>query len=162
MKIRSLPVRALLATSALAFAASAAAQVAISDPWVRATVPQQRAAGAFMEIKAEQSVRLVGGRSPVAGTVEIHEMAMDGGVMKMRAIPGIDLPQGQTFSLKPGGHHVMLIDLKQQIKPDDIVPITLDFVGVDGKKHSLEIKAKGRALSGAMPHGHALSHGAKH
>ncbi|MFN3629388.1 MAG: copper chaperone PCu(A)C [Casimicrobiaceae bacterium] len=150
----------LLAGSISFIAASALhAQVAIKDPWVRATVPQQRAAGAFMDIRADQSVRLVSGRSPVAGKVEIHEMAMEGSMMKMREIPGIDIPQGQTLSLKPGGYHVMLIDLKQQIKPDDVVPITLDFVGTDNKKYSIEVKAQGRAMSGMPGKAEAMSHG---
>ncbi|MCS6997283.1 MAG: copper chaperone PCu(A)C [Casimicrobiaceae bacterium] len=143
---------------------TAQAQVSISDPWVRATAPGQRAAGAFMEIKAEQNVRLVAGRSPAAAKVEIHEMAMEGGVMKMREIPGIDIPQGQTLSLKPGGYHVMLIDLKQPIKADEVVPITLEFVGIDNKKHTVEVKARGRAMTamspGAQGKAEAMSHGA--
>lgn len=156
-------VSTLIAASLVLAAGLAQAQVTIKDPWVRATVPQQRAAGAFMEIRAEQNVRLVAGRSPVAGKVEIHEMAMEGNMMKMREIPGIDIPQGQTLSLKPGGYHVMLIDLKQPIKADEVVPITLEFVGIDNKRHSVEVKAQGRAMSG-MPAGHgkaeSMSHGA--
>jgi copper(I)-binding protein len=150
----------LFASSLVLAAGLAQAQVTIKDPWVRATVPQQRAAGAFMDIRAEQIVRLVAGRSPVAGKVEIHEMAMDGGVMKMREIPGIDIPQGQTLSLKPGGYHVMLIDLKQPIKADEIVPITLEFVGIDNKRHTVEVKAQGRAMSGMPGKSEAMSHGA--
>ena len=86
-----------------------------------------------MQLKADQSMRLVAGKSPVAGVVEIHEMAMDNGVMKMRQIPGI-IPAGQTLALKPGSYHVMLLDLKQQVKDGDTVPITLEFVGLDNKE----------------------------
>ncbi len=148
----------LAASLTLVAAGALHAQVTIKDPWVRATVPQQRAAGAFMEIRADQNVRLVAGRSPVAGKVEIHEMAMEGHMMKMREIPGIDIPQGQTLSLKPGGYHVMLIDLKQPIKADDVVPITLEFVGIDNKKHTVEVKAQGRAMTG-MPAGQGQAGG---
>ncbi|MBL8311648.1 MAG: copper chaperone PCu(A)C [Burkholderiales bacterium] len=137
--------------------ASAAAQVTVTEPWVRATVPQQKATGAFMQLKAEQSMRLVAGKSPVAGVVEIHEMAMENGMMKMRQIPGIEIPAGQTLALKPGSYHVMLMDLKQQVKDGDTVPITLEFVGLDNKKHTMEIKAPARPLN-AMP-GKASGHG---
>lgn len=143
-------VNSLLAVALLAAAFGASAQVSITDPWVRATVPQQKATGAFMQLKADQSMRLVAGKSPVAGVVEIHEMAMDNGVMKMRQIPGIEIPAGQTLALKPGSYHVMLMDLKQQVKDGDTVPITLEFVGLDNKKHTMEIKAPARPLN-AMP-----------
>ena len=93
--------RTLHSLALFAIACSASAQVSVTDPWVRATVPQQKATGAFMQLKADQSMRLVAGKSPVAGVVEIHEMAMDNGVMKMRQIPGIEIPAGQTLALKP-------------------------------------------------------------
>lgn len=139
----------------LAPLASVQAQVTVSEPWVRATVPQQKATGAFMNLSATTSSRLVSAKSPVAGVVEIHEMAMDNGIMKMRAIPGIEIPAGQTLSLKPGGYHVMLIDLKQQIKDGETVPLTLVFEGLDRKQQTLEIKAPARPLntSGAAPTG---------
>ena len=135
----------------IASAASlAGAQVTVTEPWVRATVPQQKATGAFMQLKADQSMRLVAGKSPVAGVVEIHEMAIDNGVMKMRQIPGIEIPAGQTLALKPGSYHVMLMDLKQQVKDGDTVPITLEFVGLDNKKHTMEIKAPARPLNASV------------
>jgi copper(I)-binding protein len=126
------------------------AQVTASEPWVRATVPQQKATGAFMNLNATASARLVSARSPVAGVVEIHEMAMDNGIMRMRAIPGIEIPAGQTLSLKPGGYHVMLIDLKQQIKDGETVPLTLVFEGLDRKQQTLEIKATARPLNASV------------
>jgi copper(I)-binding protein len=85
------------------------AQVTVKDPWVRATVPAQKATGAFMQITSAQDARLVEARSPVAGVVEVHEMVMEKEVMKMRAIKGLDLPAGKTVELKPGGYHVMLM-----------------------------------------------------
>jgi copper(I)-binding protein len=129
---------------------TASAQVAVKEPWVRATVPAQKATGAFMQINAAKGARLVEARSPVAGLVEIN-------VMKMRAIPGLDLPAGKSVDLKPGGYHVMLMDLKGQIKEGDSVPITLVMEGADKKRSTIEVKAPARPLAGASAdkkHGH--------
>ena len=84
-----------------------------------------------------------------AGVVEIHEMAMDGNVMKMRAVPGIDLPAGKTVDLKPGGYHVMLMDLKRELKAGETVPVTLVIEGADKKRETVEVKATVRALGSA-------------
>ena len=109
--------KSLLAALVLAaLSGPVAAQVKVGDPWVRATVPQQKATGAFMSLTAEKGTRLVEAKSPVAGVVEIHEMAMENNVMKMRAVPGLDLPAGKPVELKPGGYHVMLMDLKGRKK----------------------------------------------
>lgn len=126
------------------------AQVTVNEPWVRATIASQKATGAFMNLSAASSARLVSAKSPAANIVEIHEMVMEGNLMKMRAIPGIEIPAGQTLNLKPGSYHVMLIDLKQQIKAGDTVPITLVFEGLDKKQQTLEVKAAARPLN-SMP-----------
>ena len=132
----------VLALAGLALAAQlAAAQTTVTDPWVRGTVPQQQATGAFMQITSAQGGKLVSASSPVAGVVEIHEMAMDGNVMKMRAIPGLDLPPGKAVVLKPGGYHVMLMGLKQPLKDGETVPLTLVVEGKDGKQEKLDVKA---------------------
>ncbi len=142
-----------LAIAHLAIAASVAAagpvfaQVSVKEPWVRATVPQQKSSGAFMQISSPGDVRLVEVRSKVAGIVEIHEMTMQGDVMKMNAVPGIAIPAGKTVELKPGGYHVMLMDLKQQLKAGDMVPFTLVIEGKDGKQQSIEIQAPVRPLT---------------
>jgi copper(I)-binding protein len=138
---------ALIAASAAALAQSS---VEIKDPWVRATVAQQKATGAFMQLTAKTDSKLVEAKSPVAGVVEIHEMAMDNNVMKMRQIPGLALPAGKAVELKPGGYHVMLLDLKAQVKEGDVVPVTLVFEGKDGKRETVEIKAPAKPLA-AMP-----------
>jgi copper(I)-binding protein len=151
---------AILATSAAlaAFpAASALAQVAVGDPWVRATVPQQQASGAFMTLTATQSARLVEARSPVAGVVEIHEMTMDGSVMKMRAIPSLELPAGRPVALKPGGYHVMLMSLNRTLKEGEVVPITL-VVETGGRRETLEVKAPVRPLNASSGGGHSHKH----
>ncbi len=126
----------------------AAAQVAVEDPWVRATVPQQKATGAFMQIKTSQATRLIEVRSPVAGVVEIHEMKMENNIMRMRQINGLDVPAGKAVELKPGGYHVMLMDLKEQMKEGTSVPVTLVFEGADKKRETVEVKATVRSLTG--------------
>jgi copper(I)-binding protein len=134
--------------AALIFAAfPVMAQVTVKDPWVRATVSAQKATGAFMQITSVQDVRLVEASSPVAGVVEVHEMVMEKDVMKMRAVKGLDLPAGKTVELKPGGYHVMLMDLKQQMKEGDTVPVTLVVEGKDKKRSTIEVKAPVRPLT---------------
>jgi copper(I)-binding protein len=128
-------------------AASAHAQVAVKDPWLRATVPAQTAAGAFMQLTAASDARLVEASSPAARVVEIHEMAMDGNVMKMRQIAGLDLPAGKPVMLRPGGFHLMLIDLKAQLKDGDSVPFTLVVQGRDGRRETVELKAQVRPIN---------------
>lgn len=139
---------ATLATLAM-WAPSALAQTTVKDAWVRGTVPEQKATGAFMQLQSAQGGKLVSAASPVAGVVEIHEMAMEGNTMKMRAIPGLELPAGKTVELKPGGYHVMLMDLKQPLKNGESVPLTLVVEGKDGKRETLELKAPVKALAGA-------------
>ena len=149
MKTLRLPAAAFAAL-ALCSAASLA-QTAITDPWVRGTVPQQKATGAFMKITSAQGGKLLSAQSPAAGIVEIHEMKMSGDVMKMAAVPSLDLPAGAADELKPGGYHVMLMDLKQTLKAGDSVPLTLVVEGKDGKRETIELKAPVRALGAAMP-----------
>ena len=129
-----------------AVAVPAAAQVAVSDAWVRGTVAGQHATGAFMRLTSPDDVTIVGAASPAAKIVEIHEMKMDGGVMKMKAVGRLPLPAGKTVELKPGGYHVMLMELAQPLKDGDIVPVTLTFEDKTGGKQSVEVKAAVRAL----------------
>lgn len=84
-----------------AFAAPVFARTNVTNAWVRGTVAQQKATGAFMQIVSQQGDRLVQASSPVAGVVEIHEMVMENNVMKMWAIPGLDLPAAKAVELKP-------------------------------------------------------------
>ncbi len=131
---------------AAAIAAPAWSQTTVKDGWVRGTVPQQKASGAFMQITSAQGGRLVGVSSPVAGVSEIHQMKMDGGMMKMGAIAALELPPGQPVELKPGGYHVMLMDLKRQLQAGDSVPLTLTVEGRDGKKETLTLQLPVKAL----------------
>ncbi|WP_242616821.1 copper chaperone PCu(A)C [Rivibacter subsaxonicus] len=123
----------------------------VSDPWVRATVAQQPATGAFMQLLSVQGARVLEARSPAAAMVEIHEMKMDGGVMQMRPVQALELPAGKTVELKPGGYHVMLMGLKQQLKEGDSVPLSLVVETAGGKRETIELKAPVRAL-GAVKH----------
>lgn len=134
----------------------ALADVTVHDVWVRGTVAGQAATGAFMELKASENSALLGVSSPVAGSAEVHEMSMDNGVMKMRALPKLDLPAGKTVALKPGSYHIMLMDLKQPLKKGDSVPLTLKVEGKDKKTSTLEVKAEVRELTApaAMEHKH--------
>ncbi len=131
------------------------AQVTVEAPWVRATVAQQQATGAFMRLTAEKDAKLVRAESPVANIVEIHEMAVQNDVMKMRQISDIALPSGSAVELKPGGYHIMLIQLRQQVKEGDVVPITLIFEDAAGKQESMRIDAPVKPLTtGPAGHGH--------
>ena len=147
--------RSAIVLSAALLSSAAMAQVTVKDAWVRATVAQQKATGAFMQLQSAQDAKLVAAQSPVAGVVEVHEMAMDGGVMKMRAVPSLPLPAGKAVELKPGGYHVMLMDLKGQVKDGDSVPMTLVVEGKDGQRQNVEVKAIARSSApSAMKHDH--------
>lgn len=142
----------LFLACSLALASSAWAQtpVQVQDAWARATVANQSATGAFMKLTAPAATRLVEVRSPAAGIVEIHEMKLEGDVMRMRALDVLPLPAGQAVELKPGGLHVMLMDLKSPVKAGDTVPLTLVFERADGQRFTQDVKATARAL-GVMP-----------
>jgi copper(I)-binding protein len=118
-------------------------------------VPQQKATGLFASVTSAKGGRVVAASSPVADVVEIHEMAMDNQVMRMRAIAALELPAGKAVELKPGGFHVMLMGLKQQVKEGDTVPVTLVVEGADGKRENVDVKAPARTLNaGSGGHRH--------
>ena len=150
------PVITLLAL--LATAPAFASDLEVSGAWVRGTVPGQKATGAFMELKSKAGATLVGAASPAAGVTEVHEMTMDGNMMKMRAVPKLDLPAGKAVTLQPGSYHVMLLDLKKPLAKGDIVPLTLKVQGRDGKTESVDIKAEVRDLTAMMPMDHEHHH----
>ena len=155
--------KAIITTLGLAvFSVPALAEVTVKDSWVRGTTPAQKATGAFMEITSSEAAALLSASSPVAGVVEIHTMKMEDGVMKMRALPKLDLPAGKAVKLAPGGNHVMLMDLRQQMKKGDVVPITLKIEGADKKVQTLEIKAEVRDLATPATQDKSHGHGMKH
>jgi copper(I)-binding protein len=151
--MKRLPALTLAALFTLT-AGAALAQTTVKDAWVRGTVPQQKATGLFGQITSVQGGKLVGASSPLAGAVEVHEMAMEGTTMKMRPVPALELPAGKAVELKPGGYHVMLLDLKQALSAGTTVPVTLVVEGKDGKRETVEIKAPVRALGAPDHHSH--------
>jgi len=132
-------------------AAPALAQVTVTDAWVRGTVPRQKGTGAYMQLTSAADMTLIGVASPAAKVAEIHEMAQDGNMMRMRAVDQLALPAGKAVALKPGGYHVMLMDLAHPLKEGDVVPVTLTFADKAGKKVTQEIKAPVLGLTAAMP-----------
>jgi len=137
--MKFLPALFLAAACSIAAAQSTAPQV--ENAWVRASVPGQRATGAFMRITAKEATQLVGVASPAAGAAEVHEMKMEGDVMRMRPIAALDLPAGRPVDLKPGGLHLMLQDLRQPLAAGAKVPLTLVFRSAKGVESRLELQA---------------------
>lgn len=129
------------------------ALVKVDNAWIRATVKGQSGTGGFMSLTAAQPLTLVGFSTSVAAESELHEMAMDGNVMRMHAVPSLPLPAGQTVELRPGmdGHHLMLMGLKQPLKDGDEVAVTLKLRSADGKNLSQEIKVPVKSGSMTMP-----------
>jgi copper(I)-binding protein len=142
----------MLAAASLFTSSAAFAQVTVGDPWIRATVPAQKTAGAFMQLRSPKATRLVDVQSPVAGRAEVHQMAMEGQTMRMQKVDGIDLPAGQSVNLSSGGYHVMLFDLKQQLKEGQQVPLTLTFVGSDKKRENVTVQVPVKPLTYTAAH----------
>jgi len=117
----------ILAMLLSACASTALAQIEVRDAWIRATVPSAKTSGLYLQITSKQDAQLVAVRSSAAGVAEIHQMKMEGQMMRMHAVDGIELPAGQTINLAAGGYHIMLMDLKRQLKEGETVPVTLVF-----------------------------------
>jgi hypothetical protein len=140
---------------AILMATSAVAQVAVVvDPWARATVQGQKATGAFMKITSKDGAKLVGASSPAAGVTEIHEMKMEKDVMKMAAVPALDIPAGKSVELKPGSYHVMLMDLKAPLADKTSVPVTLMFENNKGVKSQIELQVPVKSMNMQSQHKH--------
>ena len=137
-KIATFAAVALLATAA------AQAQVTVDKPWVRTTVAQQTTTAAYLTITSARGGKLVSASSPVAASVDVHEMKMDGDMMRMRAVDAVPLPAGQPVEFKPNGLHVMLTGLKAPLKAGDVVPIRLVVEDAKGKRETVDVKATAR------------------
>ncbi len=147
----------LISLSAAAFAAGAFAQnakvgnVQIENAYTRATVPGQQVAGGFMKIENKGGVDLlVSASSPVAGEVQLHEMAMEGNVMKMRQVKDIPVPAGGAVELKPGGMHLMFMNIKAPLTAGETVPVKLKFAKAGEVEVKMPVNAMGNP--GAMKH----------
>lgn len=140
MKFKSLMTAVALAATTFG-AVAATAAVEVQNAWARATVKGQMATGAFMTLTAKEATTLVGVASNVAGVAQVHEMKMDNGVMKMAEVKGgLVLPAGKAVELKPGGYHLMLMDLKTPLLKDSTLPVTLMFKDARGVESKLELK----------------------
>jgi hypothetical protein len=148
-------VKTLIIAAALLAGMAHAQSVDVKDAWVRTSVQGQKATGAFMKLTAKDGVKLVAASSPVAGVTEVHEMKMEGDIMKMKAVAGgLDLPAGKTVELKPGGYHVMLMDLKAALPKDSTIPLTLVFKDAKGVESRLELKVPVATAPMAAAHKH--------
>lgn len=150
-------------TLCLLFSAPAPAQevkagdLAITQAWSRATPGGAKIAGGYLTIENKGAApdRLIGGSGDVAARVEVHEMAMNNGVMTMRPLDkGLAIEPGKTVKLAPGGYHLMLMDLKAPLKQGDKVPVTLEFEKAGKVQLSLDVQGVGaQAPAGAGPAG---------
>ena len=133
--------------------AGAADSVTVQDPYVRLAPPNAPATGAFMVIRngGDKDVKVVSASNPASKVTELHTHLNEGGVMKMRPVPAIEVKAKGEAVLKPGGLHVMLIDLKAPMKEGDVVPITLSFD--DGSSKQVDAKVV-RPTAAAMPMDH--------
>ena len=161
-------VSTVLAALTTAPAGAQTATVKVEGAWARASVQGQTGTGAFMRLTAQDGARLVRAESPAAGVTEVHEMKMEGDVMKMRAMPALELPAGKTVELKPGGYHVMLLDLKAPLAKDTAVPLTLVFQDAKGAESKLNLSVPvattppGGGAAAGHGHGHGHGHGPRH
>jgi len=122
------------------------AKVTATDAWVRGTVPAQKTTGAFLTLESSEDARVVGVKSPVAKTAEIHASDMKDGVMHMQALDGLALPAGKRVELKPGGRHVMLMGVAKALGEGDTVPLLFTIEDAKGKRTTLEVRAAVRPL----------------
>jgi len=147
---------ALIAAGCAVSAGEAQAQpVTVKDAWVRAPAPGQKVAGAYMELVSRTDLALTAVASPVAASAELHNTSVEEGVMRMRPVARIELPPGKPVKLAPGGLHIMLIDVKQPLKPGDKVPLTLTVQRADLSGRSVfTVQAEVRAAAAENAHRH--------
>jgi len=126
--------------------------IKIEKAYTRSTVPGQMAAGGFMKIENKGAAdQLVSASSPVAAEVQLHEMAMDGNVMKMRQVKDIVVPSGGEVELKPGGLHLMFMNIKAPLAAGETVPVKLKFAKAGEVEVRMPVNAMGQH-GGAMKH----------
>ena len=137
-----------------------AGDLVISQAWTRATPKGAKTGGGYLTIENKGTApdTLLGGSADIAGSVQVHEMSMDNGVMKMRPLDkGLTIEPGKTVKLAPGGYHLMMMDLKSPLKKGDKLPITLEFEKAGKVQLSFDVQgvgAQGPAGGGNGRHGH--------
>lgn len=139
------------AAALAALSLAAHAEVTVRQAWARGTTPVQRVTGAFMELTSSEDAALVAVASPAAAQAEIHAMTVENGVMKMRPLAKLDLPAGKAVKLAPRGSHIMLLDLRQQLKPGDALPIRLTVAGRNGSTQTTVVHAEVIDLAAPAP-----------
>jgi periplasmic copper chaperone A len=132
--------RTVVAFLSLALAAPALAQVQATDAWARGTVPGQTASAVYMRLRSAEPAAVVAVASPV-GVAELHEMKMDGDIMRMRPLKRLELPAGRTVELGPSGSHVMLTGLKRPLAKGERVPLRLTVETAGGRRRTVEVSA---------------------
>lgn len=131
--------------------AHANGSVNVTAPWVRATVASQSATGAYMHLVAPRGARLVSVNSAIAARSELHQMQMQGDVMTMRQVDGIELPAGKPVNLASGSYHIMLVGLKRRLKEGETVDLTLEIVNDSNKREKLTVKVPVKPMTFVNP-----------
>jgi periplasmic copper chaperone A len=134
---------ALMASAPVAADAQPAGAPVVTDAWARATPGKAVNGAAYLTIESAAADRLTGASTPIAGKAELHEMTMQGNIMRMRQIAGIDVPAGQPVTLKPGGVHIMLLGLRHPLKSGDAFPLTLDFAKAGARQVTVYVAGVG-------------------
>ena len=128
-----------------------AGSLQIEGAYTRATVPGQQVAGGFMKIENKGAAdQLISVSSPASGEVQLHEMAMEGNVMRMRQVKEVVVPAGGAVELKPGGLHLMFINIKAPLTAGETVPVKLKFAKAGEVEVKMPVNAMGN--TGAMKH----------
>ena len=155
--LRPAPAAVALALAIATCAPLARAMVTVRDAWLRGTVAPQEVTSAYLTVQSDRPVTLIGATSPIAARLELHEMSMDQGVMRMRGVPTLPLAPNRAVELKPGGYHFMVMNLAHPLKDGEKVPLTLRFRDADGKESTVTVQAEVRPLTAPAPHpaGHA-------
>lgn len=155
LKLLAFAASLLLANAAMAQTVTSPdqgqSQIQVKDAWARATPGKAENGAAYLTIVSPVSDRLTGVSTPVAKQAELHNMTMEGGVMKMRPLADVDLPANQPVTLKPGGTHIMLMGLTRQLKPGETFALTLSFDKAGKREVAVAVEK-----AGAMgPEGHS-------
>ncbi|MDX1669068.1 MAG: copper chaperone PCu(A)C [Limnobacter sp.] len=140
-----------------------ASELHIMQAWVRPTVPAQKSTGGYMQVMAHADGSIVGATSEFADRTEVHEMSMDGDIMRMSKVESIPMEEGDVISFEPGGYHVMFMGLKQPIEKGQEVSFELLFKDKDGALKSIPVTATATmSQKGAEGHDHSHGNGHQH
>lgn len=150
--IRASFAAAVLAAALAVPAFAQQAPIKVTDAWARATPPGAKTGAAYFTVTDGGSApdRLVSASTPAAGKAQLHNTISDNGVMKMRPVDGIDVKPGAPLTLKPGGYHLMLMQLKQPLKEGDHFPLTLTFAKAGKVETEVKVEKAGAMGGGSM------------